>query len=68
MSLRISLPEQRALLGSPQPQTLGPVSLDPNDIDIARYQDRAQEIFDGTQTRFGDEDLHSILATLLLGL
>ncbi len=63
---KVTLPEEQALLGAGLAFGDEPVSLDPREQELTRYFDRAKEILD-QGGRFTDEDLHAIVARLLLG-
>lgn len=63
-TIPISLPEHRIRLPL---QTLGdaPQTLDPNDVDLTRYRQQAQRVFD-LGGRMTQEDVSAIVAQLFL--
>ena len=65
--MTISLPEERLLLGKAQGQGVEPVDLDAREDDLTRFKERARVIFD-TQGHFSTDEVHQILARVVLGL
>ena len=65
--MTFSLPEERALAGKADPLGVEPIKLDPHTSDLARYRDRAQQVLD-TGAKFTADDLHAILARIVVGI
>ena len=65
--MTISLPEERVLLGKPAGAGGEPIQLDARDDELSRYKERARVVFD-TKGKFTSEEMHQVLARLVLWL
>lgn len=63
----ISLPEERALAGKAEGLGIDPLSLSPDDEQLLRYRDQAIKVLE-RGAKFGNADLHQVVARLLLGV
>jgi len=65
--MTFTLPEERALMGQAQGQGSEPVSLDVRDDDLSKWKEHARRVMD-EGGHFPVDDMHQVLARLVLGL
>jgi len=65
--MTVSLPEERLLMGKGQGLGGEPIQLDARDDELLRYKERARVVFD-TKGKFTSDEIHQVLARVVLGL